>query len=190
MGTVTISAVSYTVYGEHAGAGSLTEYANASLAYAATFGAATADDQKRALVEATRILDRQLWQGAKVDAGQVLAWPRTGVVYADGSPVSSAVIPAEAIAAAYELALAGLATPAVFTEVTTSKREKRVKAGSAEVEYFAPVKGGRWPGRVGELVSQFLAGNAGSAGTVAGAYGIDGESAFDDDDAYGLSGAG
>lgn len=73
MGTVTISAVDYTIYGELTGAGSLTAYAGGSLQFYATFAAASSDNQKRALVEATRFLDRQLWQGSKVDDSQAQA---------------------------------------------------------------------------------------------------------------------
>lgn len=41
--------------------------------------AASADDQRRALVTATRTLDRLPWRGTKATAGQATAWPRAGV---------------------------------------------------------------------------------------------------------------
>jgi len=190
MGTVVISGVTYTVYGEHAGAGSLTEYGNASLVYATIFAAATPDNQKRAMVEATRVLDRQSWAGTKTSGVQALAWPRTGVTYANGTAVDPNTIPAEVIAAAYELALAGLKTPALFADVTTENKIKRVEAKGVEVEWFGPRDGGRLPGRVAELVGQFYEG-AGES-TLGGSYagGVDGESVFDDCDSFGVNGGG
>lgn len=191
MGTVTISAVNYTVYGEHTGAGSLTEYAGGSLAYASSFAAATSDNQKRALVEATRVLDRLPWTGTKTVAGQALAWPRTGVTLADGTAVDPNTIPQPIIDAAYELALAGLADSSLFTSTTTAKQTKRLNAKGVEVEYFGPREGGRLPGRVAELLAPYLAGTS-SSGLGAGSYaaGVDGESAFDVCDEYGVSGGG
>lgn len=193
MGTVTIPAAGgtvYQVYGEHVGADSLTAYANASLAYAAIFTAASVDDRARAHVEATRVLDRAPWAGAKTSGAQALAWPRTGVTRADGTAVDSVTIPAEVTTAAYELALAGLADPSIFTGVTTADNTKKLEAKGVSIEYFGPQAGGRWPGRVGELVSQFLAGMGASALGGSAAYGTSSESSFDDCDRFDLTGAG
>ena len=44
---------------------------------------ATTDDKTRALLEATRRLQRQNWLGGKVTAIQALAWPRVGVQKVD-----------------------------------------------------------------------------------------------------------
>jgi hypothetical protein len=195
MGTVTIGSpgVTYTIYGEHLGAGSCDEYATGSLAYSATWAAASADSgkqQKQALIEATRILDRAPWNGTKTVAGQALAWPRTGVNRADGTAVDPNTIPIEIINACYELALAGLAKPALFTGVTTEDKIKRVEAKGVEVEWFGPRSGGRWPGRVGELVGQFLAGAGASTLGGSSAYGTSECSDFDDSDRFGVSGPG
>lgn len=194
MGTVTISSVVYTVYGDHAGAGSLTEYAGGSLAYEAVFSAASADSgkkQKQALVEATRVIERLDWAGARVSEAQALDWPRTGVTLPDGTAVSSASIPQAIIDAAYELALAGLADSAIFTTTTTEDKIKRVEAKGVEVEWFGPRDGGRLPGRAAELLAPYLAGVS-SSGVGAGSYaaGVDGESAFDTCDEFGVSGGG
>lgn len=189
MGTVTITGgFVFTIYGEWTGAGSLTEYAAGSLAYAAVLTAATPDNQKRALVEATRVLDRTPWNGTKTAAGQALAWPRTGVARADGTAVDPNTIPTEIIHAAYEYALAGLAKPALFTGITIADKIKRVEAKGVEVEWFGPRDGGRWPGRVGELVSQFLAGAGASTLTSSEAYGTDDCSDFDDADRFRVTG--
>lgn len=190
MGTVTISGFIFEVLGEHTGAGSLAEYAAGSLAYSAILTAASSDDQKRALVESTRILERQQYNGAKTIAGQALAWPRTGVTRADGTAVDPNAIPQEIIDACYELALAGLADPALFTVVSTAKNIKKLDAKGASIEYFGPAAGGRWPGRVGELVGQFLAGMGASTLGSSAAYGTSDCSDFDDDDRYGVTGPG
>lgn len=163
---VTIGAYTFPTYGDAAG---LSEYAAGSLAYAATHAAAEVDDAARALVEATRVITRL---------------PFLDATHAD--PTTSG-LPAAIVTAAYELALAGLADPAIFTSVSTAKNIKRVNAKGAEVEFFAPTAGGRVPGRVAELLAEYL---EGAAGTVGGsfAYGTDDESDFDDCDRYGVTG--
>ena len=44
-----------------------------------TWTAAEEDDQRRALVTATRTLDRLPWRGSKAAAAQATAWPRAGI---------------------------------------------------------------------------------------------------------------
>ncbi len=168
--SVTIGADTFTVYGDHPG---LTTYANGSLAYASTFTAATSDNQKRALVEATRVITRLDF------ADETHADPTT------------AGLPQAIIDAAYELALAGLADSSIFTTTTTAKQTKRLNAKGVEVEYFGPREGGRLPGLVAELLAPYLAGTS-SSGVGAGSYaaGVDSDSAFDACDEYGLSGGG
>lgn len=170
MGTVTIGATDYTVYGTAAG---FTEHAQADLAYATTYAAASADNKSRAHVTATRMIDRQ------------------GLVNEDDEDITSASasIPTAVIEACYELALAGLADNSIFTTTDTSKNVQQVGAGAASVQFFAPVKGGRFPARVMELLAPYFPGaGTSTAGSIA--YGTDGASAFDDCDAYGLTGAG
>ena len=157
MGTVTIGSATYAVYGTHA---ALTEYAAGSFVHADTYAATTTARQQRALVEATRILLSLTW----VDEAN-----------ADADTAS-----AIAIQAAQELALAGLADPAVFTAATASINVKSVGAGSAAVEFFAPVGVGRFPVRVMDLLSGLVEG-AGSTlygGVESG--GTDESSDFDD----------
>lgn len=193
MGSVTIGAFTFTVYGEATGAGSLAEYAAGSLAYNATYTAASVDNRARSLVEATRVLDRQLWAGSKVSDVQAQQWPRTGVTYADGSEVSSASVPTEIVQGAYELALAGLADPSIFTTASTEKQTKRINAKGVEIEWFGPRGGGRWPDRVGELVAQFLASSTGSSDLGGDSHvsdGVDCGSQFDTCDTYHVSGGG
>ena len=189
MGTVTIAGTSYTIYGTKTGAGSCAEYAAGSLVFAATWSAATADNQSRALVEASRLLDRQRWQGDKADAGQALAWPRTGVTV-DGAEVGSASIPADLVTAAYELALAALADPSVLAETSTGKNVSSVSASGVGVSFFAPTAGSRFPSRVMELLGPYFGGATDDTGVggfgLAGSYasGVTYDSAFDDCDTF------
>jgi hypothetical protein len=187
MGAVIIPAVTgteYTVYGSVAG---LTAYANSSLTWFAAWFAATVDDRARAMVEASKLLDRQAWDGSGV------GWPRTGVTALPPSkvPVVDGVTPDEIIDGAYELALAMLAKPAVVAGTSTSSNVQSVGAGSATVSFFSPVTGGRFPDRVMELIGWAFAGSS-SSDTIApmGSYasGTDGCSQFDRRDEYDLSG--
>ena len=50
---------------------------------ASTWGAATTDNQNRALVEATRYLSALNWIGRRVDSVQALAWPRESATNPD-----------------------------------------------------------------------------------------------------------
>jgi len=182
MGQVTISAVVYEIYGEHTGAGSADQYLDASLVYNAIWNAASADDQKRALVTVAREFNRQAWQGEPTTpypSVQPLAWPRSGVVDRNGNPVNSATIPQAIIDGSYELAGAILADVAVASASSAGNSVKRLKAGSAEIEFFRPQSGGRFPTSVQELVGEFLAGGgATSTLEVAEVSGMDETSAF------------
>lgn len=170
MGELTIGTDIYDIYGSLTG---LASYANGSFTFAAVYAdalAADADSPARALVEATRMLVLQPWEDT---------------ANADVDTAEAAVV-----TAAYELALAALADPAVFATTSTEKLVKRVDAKGASVEFFAPTAGARFPARVMELIGGLLA-SASSSEIAGGAYasGIDGESQFDDCDEYGLSGA-
>lgn len=191
MGTITLGSDTFTVYGTSTG---LATYANGSLTFGDAYTSATATTRARALVEATRLLDRQAWQGDKTDSGQALAWPRTGVTDRLGNAVDDSTIPDDVITAAYELALAALVDAGTVKGTSTGSNIQSVNAQGVSVSFFAPVAGGRFPARVMELVGQYLGGSATSTGSVsasglAGSYasGTDGESAFDDDDVYGMA---
>ena len=181
MGTVVIAAQTYNIYGTQAAAivyhnGS---YKPASVAWLA----ATADTQARTLVDATRILDEVSWAGVRTDptTPQPLAWPRTGVTYADGTAISSTVTPVEIDEACYELAALVLAKPGVADASTQDSNIESVTAGSVNVSFFAPVRIGMFPHSVMRLIRQFL---GSSSGLAAGSerLGDCNESAFDDCD--------
>lgn len=133
--------------------------------------------KEKALITATRMMDRQTWQGAKTSSGQALEWPRSGVYDKYGNSVDSASVPVAITNATCELAFSLLSDPAVETNSNTSKNIKSVKAGPTGVSYFRPTRGGRFPTIIQELIGQYLGSYGGiSAPAVTG---NDGESSFD-----------
>lgn len=162
MGTRTIGAYTFDVYGTAAG---LTEYATGSAAYYATFTAAATDDVARAHVEATRLISRLTF---------------ADTVDADPATSTDEVL----LAACYELTLAALADPAVLTQTSASKNIKAI-TGKVGVEFFAPVVGGRFPARVMELLTGLLASGTDWAGAYVG--GASECSDFDEADRYGVT---
>jgi hypothetical protein len=170
--TVTIGSSSYEVYSD-------LEYANEYLAADFTATAwrdeTDEDQQKRALVSGARLLDRQQWPGEKEDEDQLEAWPRTGVSGVEDGEIPQAVIDANALLAKYIHEGSTLET-----STTTANNTKRLKAGSAEIEYFFPLSNGtRLPLPVMELLAGLL-GTAGSAITSAQSFDTDGCSNADD----------
>lgn len=182
MPTITIGANNYEVYDT---------LANAEIYFAARVGATVWDaaldaDKNKALVSASRWLDRITWKGAKTSDVQPISHPRTGLTDRDGIVVSSTVIFADIISAFFEMASAILvdATAPDVSGGTNPKRIKKVKADTAEVEFFPhSMSGGRFPTVIGELLGPFL----GSLSSVVGAaYGTDQSSSFTADVDYGL----
>lgn len=183
--TITIATVDYTSYA------SLVE-ANERLAVDPVRGTAWAlldDDQKGAnLVAATNRLDLLNWGGSKTGAAdtQLNAWPRTGLTYKDGTAVSTTEVPLE-VEAATILIAGDITLSASAAEAGTSgSNTKRVKAGSAEVEFFRPtIPGAALQNEAAfKLVSCFLASSGGLFGV---ATGTDGGSSFCDPSSPGFS---
>ncbi len=165
MATVTILGVEYDTYATVAEAD---DYLEADFT-ATVWRAETDDDEKaRALVTATRLLDRQIWPGEKADEAQPLAWPRMGVTGYDDYEIPQAVIDACCLLAKYIHE-----GSTVETSVSTANNTRRLKAGSAEIEYFFPLANGtRLPLPVQELLAGLLGG--GSAISAAQSFGTDG----------------
>lgn len=132
MGTLTISNNDYSVYGDLAGR---EVYFAASLR-GDLYTAASADQQNKAHVTATRMLDRQSWFGSKSEDDQANAFPRSGLSYPDGTTVDSASVPVEIIRGTYELILSLLGDENVETSSGEEAQVKQVKAGTASVEFF------------------------------------------------------
>ena len=145
---------------------------------------ATALNQEQALVSATRYIDRQTWQGEQTDPGvQELEWPRTEVTDKYGDPVNDALVPVEIFQASIMLAAMFIQDASLFGEADTGSNTRKIKAGSAEVEFFKPEGGTRFPDAVQDLVGQFLAAAVGV--TPPEAFGTDVERTLED--GYGLS---
>jgi hypothetical protein len=151
MPTVTISANDYDVYAD---------VPAADLYLAADFGATAwraesdASQKARALVGATRLLDRLVWAGDKTDPDQLPAWPRSGTGLSD---VDEDVVPQPIIDASIVLAkLIHAGSKVDSTASTQTGNIRRQKAGSVEIEYFfAQDDPTRLPVEVEELIARF-----------------------------------
>jgi hypothetical protein len=186
--SVTIGGTSYEVYGSLTGAGSASEYFNAAL-HGGDWIDADPEDQAKALVTATRMMDRQNWQGTKTSPTQFLDWPRTGVVDREGNAVSSSAVPDGIVWGTYELAEILRADPTAQEAVNSGSNVRAVGAGSARVEFFQPTRltASRFGAVVDELVGEFLDSAAGDLGIVVTGAGV--ESSFSSG-AYGFTGEG
>lgn len=111
-------------------------------------------DRQKAVIAATQYLIQQYrlrWQGIRVDVNQTLDWPRAGVILDDyynptgrpyywpGSPVEVPhdVVPEEVKIATYEAAERARVSDLLQDSPSGGANVKRLKAGSAEIEYFA-----------------------------------------------------
>lgn len=123
---------------------------------------------------------------ALTQGSQVLDWPRTGVARCDGSAVASTTVPQEIKDAQCELALDMLLDADVESQAGTGSNIARVRAGSAEVEFFRPTDGSgrqqRFSNTVMELLACLLGGSG--VGTLSIVTGTDVESSFDHADEY------
>ena len=184
MGTISIGANTYDVYGDSAG---LKAYVAAKIGSDA-YDNASSGDRKKAHVSATRWLDRKNWQGQKTDlvTPQALEFPRTGLTDKDGNSVDDAIIPDEMEEGCYELILVLLTDEASQNAVSSGSNIKQVKAGSAQVEWFKGTEdtSPAFPPQVHDLIKYFLEGYTAVTGVAA--YGSDAESQFDDGDGYDL----
>ena len=170
MGTVSISGVSYDIYGTEAEAN---EYLRAHSNGAAWFAADTTT-RKQALVTTARSFDRQAWVGAATDpvTPQPLAWPRTGVSDRNGQAVSDSVIPPDILNGSFEWALDTIqdptvteAVPGTNTKRTRTKDKVDVIETEAETEFFKPTIGqtARFPVAVQEWIGFYLSGSGNAA---------------------------
>lgn len=176
MATVTIGLTDYTTYSDIADAD---EYFNGST-MSLDWDAFTDEQKARGLVSGTRLLDRQVWQGAKEDICQGSAFPRTGLKSCQGNALEPEDTTPFVVEANQLLALDILEGSEIQTSATTEDLTKRLKAGSVEIEFFRENIDTitRFSLDVMELIGCFLAGSVSISGSVA--TGTDGE-ALDDD---------
>ena len=149
--------------------------------------------QDRALITATRMIDRARWQGSRTVDGQTLAWPRTDVT-CFGVAVDSATVPDRIKTGQIELANLLSIRPAVETNPTGAQTTglRRVQAGTVQLEFWARSDNvdiaslRRFPTIVHELIGCFLQSSVDVAGNQA--FGVNDDSSFDrtDLDQFGL----
>lgn len=101
----------------------------------------TPDQKGAALVAATNRLDLFSYKGSKTGAPQPNQFPRTGIVDRDGVAVPDDEVPLDMANATIYLAGSIAAKPAAAGMNGSGSNNKRVKAGSAEVEFFKPTAG-------------------------------------------------
>ena len=136
--TLTIGADTYNVYGLTS-----SPHADAKTYFKGRFGsvawdAAEVSDQKRALVSATRWLDRQPWNSVPTDVvtPQPLENPRLALKDCNGTVVLSTVVHDDIVEAMFELAQVILADSTEQESAGQGTNIRRVKAEDAEVEFF------------------------------------------------------
>lgn len=149
---------------------------------------ATEDEKDVLLVAGTRRLDLLTWQGEKTGgAAQANAWPRTGVSYPDGTAVSTSEVPQEVEDATILLAGTINITPTVAESGSSGSNRKRLKAGSAEIEFFRAEAGRPLQDESAfDLIKIFLEAFSGSAALGPLASGTDGVSEFCEKETHGL----
>ncbi len=184
IGTITINAIVYTVYASRA---EVNAYLNVDQVRNTAWNALTDSDEVRGpfIVAATRRLDLLTWVGEKTGgSAQENQWPRTNVPLKDGTTQSDSEVPQEVENATALLAGSINLEETTAEAGTSGSNIERVKAGSAEVEFFRPVEGGQLQDQTAfTLVKCFVEGSALSGK----ATGTDGESSFCDLDRFGLT---
>lgn len=101
----------------------------------------TVDQKGAALVAATNRLDLFGYKGSKTGSPQPNQFPRTGIVDRDGVVVPDDEVPTDIATATIYLAGSIATKPAAAGMSGSGSNNKRVKAGSAEVEFFKPTAG-------------------------------------------------
>lgn len=147
---------------------------------AAAFRQLVPDDQKRRLIDATRFVDQQFWQGtATGTAGgepTTLVFPRTGLTDLNGQPLDATNVPTLVVSAAFELTALAAADPSVVTNTDTGSNVASLGAGPAQIAFFRPssVADGNatvLPTVIDRLIGRWLAGVGAGAprGVITGA---------------------
>ena len=156
----------------------------------AAWAALTDENKGINLIASTHRIDLLRWQGSKAGgSSQVNAFPRSGLFFPDNTPVPGDTIPRNLERATILLAGSIASTPAQANAGTSGRAISRVKAGSAEVEFFrqlTTITGKPIQDETAfELIRQWLQGRASSTSVGAMASGTDGESQFAQANPYG-----
>ena len=150
--------------------------------------AASADDKARALVAAADWIDRALiFTGDKTVSTQARAWPRDGATNGcTEEAITDGTTPDDIFYAQAWLAGVVLADNAAAASSGEGSNVKKVKAGSAAVEFFSPTTGTSDDTRLPQVAHDFTRcyTDAGTSAGIAGptASGTGQESSFGEDD--------
>jgi hypothetical protein len=121
---------------------------------ASIWAAFTVSQKDAGLIEVARVMERSAYKGQKELDGQEMSFPRSGVTDCAGNPLTPEETLDLAKEAQFEYAILAIQNPAILSNTNpTAANTKRLKAGSAEIEYFRPSKGGgRYPAVVQEIL--------------------------------------
>lgn len=131
------------------------------------------DDRKRLIVDATRLVDRQRWQGTANALGNTtLAFPRDDIEI-DGEVASAADQLALIEDAVAELVALLAIKASTYSQADTSSNIKAAGAGKARIEFFGPTrtKNGtatKLPTVVHDLIGMWLASQSTGGGVSIG----------------------
>lgn len=150
MAIVTINSVDYDTYATIAEA---SEYLSADFVLASVWSGLTSDQQAQVLVSSARRFDTLSWKGDKTSDSQPLAWPRSNTTI---TGVDDSAIPEDIVNASIMYAALVAQTPDLLSAQNQSSNTKRLKAGSAEIEYFSATSGSIMPTRVNQLLLKYL----------------------------------
>lgn len=155
------------------------------LIHADSWASATSETRSKALITATKMLDRRYWAGTKYQAAptQVLDWPRSGITDPEGVEVAEDTVPQFILDATCELALA-LVEDSSLQSAEDSDSIRSIRTGTVSVEFFGSkatdFMSTGFPQIVQELINYYLAGANDFSGPFAS--GTDNESELEDFD--------
>lgn len=145
---------------------------------AVAFRAAAADDQKRALVGATRYIDGFFWSGVATGlAGgtpTTLQFPRSGLTDAYGAALDATNVPSQVVSAAFEMAAILVVDPTAASNADQGSNVASLGAGPASLSFFRPTSAqlgtaSVMPTVVDRLIGRWLASSqAAVAGFISG----------------------
>lgn len=134
------------------------------------------DLKARGLITATRQLDSLQWPGVRASNTQPLAWPRTGVTDRAGQAVDPNTVPDAIINASILLAARLISAPSLSARRVSQGNVRRVRAGTAEVQFFRRTNPSSLPDDVRAVLAPLIQ----PIRARIQSFGTDGESIFED----------
>lgn len=111
--------------------------------------ATTEENRKRALVQATRVLDAVMcWTGTAASSTQALNWPRSGMLSKNGYAIADNVIPQELKNAQMELARLLMLSDVTAPNDADVQGITKIKAGPVELQFRDEINAKRIPDSV------------------------------------------